>query len=883
MSAEKSAAAALILLLGWAGSLHAASEEFAEDRLEKETLISDARDAIQVQVSADGDVYVIERMGALRRYSVRDRVTRSLGTVPTTVIAEGGLVGFALTADFAQSRQLYLLYSRATGVTSKQPVMRLARTTLVDDRLDPASERVLLEYPLDVSHCGGGMQLDAAGDLWWCTGDNTNPGTAPVTDQRPGKEQADALRTSANSQDLRGKILRIHPQGDGTYTIPRGNLFADAQEGRPEIYVMGCRNPYRLTVDQPSGALYWGEVGSNTEERFGSGGFDEINRTTTPGFFGWPMFVGPNTAYVRYDHGANKLGAAYVADAPLNDSRNNTGLQQLPPARPAWIWYPSEDSREFPELGNGGRAAMVGPLYRFDPALASPIKLPEIFDGKLFIYDWCRSWVKTVSVKADGGVGGIRPFLGHLLLRRPIDLKLGPDGALYLIEFGEQWGGNRDGQVSRIVYRRGNRMPVARITADALAGPAPFALRLSGATSRDPDGDELHYRWSVSDGSAGFDSREVQWTITEPGMYQATLTVSDPTGLKHSTSVRIAVGNSVPQVKLVQPRHGGFFDWGEQVPYGIEVLDAEDGTGISPTRVQARWIHQDQPASARAGNEIGSDGGAGLMRKSDCLSCHTLGAPSVGPAFRQIAERYRGDGAARERLAAKIISGGLGVWGQVPMLPHPQHTPEQTAAMVDYILALPPSGGQALPAGLTGSFTAPGKPGKDAGGRLVLTASYTDAGAGAIPPLTGEAVAVLHARRTRAALFDAGHAVTIAEVSTLRRARRICVQLGVGSHLVFQAVDLAGIARIRCEVSASTDHGGVLELHADSPTGPLIGRSDIPVTGQWDNWQTVSLPVSDPGGVHDLYVVGAASAGGERKRFNLDVLEFERAPPTNAP
>jgi len=280
---------------------------------------------------------------------------------------------------------------------------------MTDGHLDTASEHVLLEYPVDGSHCGGGMQIDAAGDLWWCTGDNTSPLTSPATDQRPGHEAADALRTAANSQDLRGKVLRIHPQGDGSYTIPAGNLFSDAKDGRPEIYVMGCRNPYRLFVDAPSRTLYWGEVGSNTEERFGSGGFDEINRTTTPGFFGWPLFIGPNTPYRHYDFAANQLGEAYVADAPRNDSRNNTGLKQLPPARPAWIWYPSEDSREFPELGNGGRAAMVGPLYHFDPASASPTRLPEIFDGRLFIYDWCRNWIKTVTVGSDGRPGAITP------------------------------------------------------------------------------------------------------------------------------------------------------------------------------------------------------------------------------------------------------------------------------------------------------------------------------------------------------------------------------------------------------------------------------------------------------------------------------------------
>jgi len=102
-----------------------AGEAFDESRLEKEVLIADARDAIQLQVSAEGDVYVIERAGTLRRYSVRDQVTRTLGKVPSEIIAEGGLIGLALAPDFTSSHQLYLLYS----LTSKRPLMRLARSS----------------------------------------------------------------------------------------------------------------------------------------------------------------------------------------------------------------------------------------------------------------------------------------------------------------------------------------------------------------------------------------------------------------------------------------------------------------------------------------------------------------------------------------------------------------------------------------------------------------------------------------------------------------------------------------------------------------------------------------------------------------------------------
>ena len=845
-----------------------AVEGYVPERLELEPLVTDASDAVQLQVAADGEVYFIERMGPLRRWSPRTRTTTTLGRVPTDVFAEAGACGLALAPDFATSRQLYLIYSRNKPAQH----MRLSRFTLSDDKLDLASEKVVLEHPIDASHCGGGVQIDARGDLWWCNGDSTHFHITPSTDQRAGREHYDALRTSANSQDLRGKVIRIHLEAGGTYSIPQGNLFRDPAQGRLEIYAMGGRNPYRLFFDVPSGALYWGEVGSNTEERFGTGGYDEINRTTTPGFFGWPLFIGPNAAYRHYDHQADKIGDPYDPTAPRNHSRNNTGVKELPPARPAWIWYGSEDSKEFPLLGSGGRAAMVGPLYRYDATLKSAVKLPPVFDGRLFIFDWCRNWIRAVQVGADGSVGDIMPVLGTTLLRRPIDLKTGPEGALYLLEYGESGQGRRDGRLSRIVYRRGNREPVAAITSAALAGAVPFTTRLSGVTSRDPDGDVVTYRWTFSDGSPAQDGCDITWTGSIIGSHLATLTVSDPTGSNHVANVRLTVGNSVPAVRFVRPRHG-FFDWNEQLPYEIAVTDAEDGS-VSSSAVQVRWRFLDRASDLVGGDEIGSDGAAGLMRRSDCLSCHTLGSPSVGPAFRQIAERYRGDGSARATLAAKIISGGAGVWGQVAMAPHPQHTQEQAEAMAAWILALQPAGGRLLEGGGSGSLVAPGIPERKAGGRLVLNASYTDGGANGQPAQTGSAQVILHARRTRAVLFDDSHQVSVMEVATLRRSRRVCAQLGIGSHLRFTQVDLAGIAQVACEVSASVEHGGVLELRADRPDGALIGRVVIPVTGQWDEWRTVTLPVKDPGGVHDLYVVGGRHDGGAQQRFNLDVLEF---------
>lgn len=877
---------ALAALVGTAPGPRLAAAEpepFDPGRLEREVLVTGLRDCVQFQFLPDGGILLIERAGAVKLFTPATKTVLTIGEIPVALIAESHLTGILPDPAFAANGWVYLYFS------PKVPgnVMHLSRFTIRDGALDLGSEKILLTIPfMPLGHTGGGMQFDAAGNLWLSIGDNAAANVTPETDERPGRENYNALGTAANTQDLRGKIIRITPRPDGTYTVPPGNLFADPAQGRPEIYIMGCRNPYRFHFDSPGGTLYWGEVGSNTEERFGTGGYDEISRSRGPANSGWPLFIGPDTPYRRYDHATNTLGDLYSAERPVNESRLNTGLRELPKPLPALIWYGSEDSKEFPELGNGGRSAMVGFLYRHDSALDSPVKLPAHFDGRLFIYDWCRNWIKAVTLDAQGGVAGIAPFAGDMILRRPIDIKAGPDGAAYLLEFGDKWAGNTDGVLSRIVYRRGNRPPVAVATAEATAGRAPLTVRFSAARSSDPDGDALAYHWSFGDGAATATGREASWTYREKGLRQATLLVTDAAGLSHTATVAVAVGNAPPAVRITAPAHGSFFDWGQTVPFALEVEDAEDGATAAGTipaaDVRVRWTYRDQPAaSLGAVPQIGFEGGAGLMRKSDCLSCHQLATPSVGPSFLAVADRYRGDATAAARIADKILKGGAGAWGEIPMPPHPQHSAADVAAMAEYILTRrPPDTGEPV-AGLRGELAAKdslsSRSRKGAGGRHVLTASYRDRGAAGVPPLTTEARAVLHARRTRAALFDAGVGVTTMEVATLRRDRRICTQLGAGSHLVFREVNLASIARIACEVSAGAGHGGALEFRADSPTGKLVGRVAVPETGQWDVWKTVSAPVADPGGVRDLYVVVASDPGGKGKKINLDVIEFVAA------
>ena len=78
-----------------------------------------------------------------------------------------------------------------------------------------------------------------------------------------------------------------------------------------------------------------------------------------------------------------------------------------------------------------------------------------------------------------------------------------------------------------------------------------------------------------------------------------------------------------------------------------------------------------------------------LTEKYMCLSCHKVDETLTGPAYKDVAKKYTGaDGGAIAKLAKKIIDGGAGVWGEIPMSPHPNVSNEDAKAMVEYILLL---------------------------------------------------------------------------------------------------------------------------------------------------------------------------------------------------
>ncbi|PXY24440.1 ThuA domain-containing protein [Prauserella flavalba] len=544
-----------------------------------------------------------------------EATTTVAATIPVYNHDEDGLQGIAVDPDFENNSWVYLYYAppldtppgdapengTAADFEPFQGYNQLSRYKLTPEgTLDPASEQRILQVPADrgiCCHAGGEIDFDADGNLLLSTGDDSNPfasdGYTPIDERADRNPVFDAQRTSANTNDLRGKILRIKVGEDGSYTVPEGNLFAPGTEGtKPEIYAMGFRNPFRFAVDKETGWIHLGDYGpdaGSANPGRGPGGTVEFNLIKEPGNYGWPYCVGDNQPFVDYDFATGTSGEPFDCAAPKNESPHNTGLVDLPPVQPAWIPY---DGGSVPEFGTGGESPMGGPTYHFDPELDVVTKFPEFYDGKNFAYEWDRGWIKTIEVGDSGERGAIEPFFDSMTLTRPMNIEFGPDGSLYVLDYGSGYfGGAADSAVYRIDYTKGNRTPQVNLTSDRTSGQAPLEVSFDPAGTSDPDGGELTYAWDF-DGDGSTDSTEagpVTHTYTEPGQYTAHLAVTDETGLTGAASVVVTVGNTAPTVTLEAPVNGGVFGFGDTVPFKVTVTDPEDGP-VDCSRVTVEYI-----------------------------------------------------------------------------------------------------------------------------------------------------------------------------------------------------------------------------------------------------------------------------------------------------
>ncbi len=611
-----------------------------DSAFDKVTIDRTPGEPIDLAVLPDNRVLHTTRSGEVRLHDPKTRLTTLAAQVPVYLHDEEGLQSVAVDPDFEENHWVYLYYSPLLDTPSDDPItpginegdapttgtpedfapfdgyIQLSRFKMMDDEIDLDTEEQIMRVPGSrgiCCHVGGDIVFDDDGNLYLSTGDDSNPfesgGYIPI-DERPDRNPAfDAQRTSLNTNDLRGKVLRITPTDGGGYSIPEGNMFAPGTAlTKPEIYVMGLRNPFRIELDRATGRLFIGDYSPDARSANpdrGPAGTGRWMAVEEPANYGWPICISSTQGYIDYDFATETSGEPFDCSNPTNTSVHNTGLTELPPITDAEIEYQFGNSPEFPELGRGGIGPMGGPVYDGEATIKRgptqgrpPVAWPAAFAGKPLLGEWTRDWIKMITLSDDGDeVTAIDDVLDGLVFDNPMDMEFGPDGALYVLEYGDGYfAQNPDAQLSRFDYigtgPSANHSPEPVVEADVVTGDSPLTVQFDGSGTTDADGDRLRYAWDFdSDGT--IDSREMSPTHTyaTDGRYRATLVVTDSGGRNRgktaSAYVNIAVGGQAPEVSFVTPTDGDTFEFGDTVAFEVQV---DDDQPVDCSRVQVTYV-----------------------------------------------------------------------------------------------------------------------------------------------------------------------------------------------------------------------------------------------------------------------------------------------------
>ena len=853
------------------------------DRFSKVSLIggSEFMEPTEMTILPNNDVLIGQRRGEIMHYSADTKELKQVAFLDVyhksltnpDLNAEEGLMGLQKDPDYARNNWIYVYYAP----TGNESVNRLSRFKFKDGVFDLDSEQKILDVGSQreiCCHTGGSIAFGPGGLLFLSTGDNSTPfdekdvkyvnsGYAPLNDI-PGKQQYDARRSSGNTNDLRGKILRIKVNEDGSYDIPEGNLFpVGTDKTRPEIYTMGHRNPYRISVDPKNGYLYWGDVGPDAREDSlltrGPRGYDEMNQAQQAGNFGWPLFIADNKPYFEYNYETGVSGEIFDPEKPINNSKNNTGLKELPKAMPAYAYYPYVESSDFPQVGTGGRNAMAGPAYYSD-LYNGPNTLPEYYDGKVIIYDWMRGWMKAVSFFEDGSFNKMEPFASDIEINSLIDMEVGPDGTVYLLEYGSGWfSRNDDSGLSYIKYNSGNRPPVIdHMIVDKTSGVLPLRIKAQ-VEAFDREKDEVKYLWDLGDGTTmETTDSSIEYTFDKMGEYKVSVqAIDNKNATATSEMVTVVAGNSRPVVSIdLSGGNSSFFMPGIPINYSVSVDDPDGNEDIDEANifVSADYMEGMDEVNLSLGHKEVSAvvSGKAFTLSMDCKTCHKVNEASIGPSYLQIAEKYKDDTNARNYLQGKIKSGGSGVWGEVTMPAHPNITNAEAGQITSYIQSLVEEVAtkKSLPA--KGTIVPNPTPGANV---FVLTASYTDAGIGEAKPLTG--VEKVYLMGSTVPFSDKTKTDGFTPISF--GGRDLLVIPTKQAWFALENIDLKGIKTAYIAIGGQElpKSGLDFEMRLNAPDGKLLGKGSMPkaTAGQSSGMVSIQLSSASDIKAEEVYFV----------------------------
>jgi glucose/arabinose dehydrogenase len=326
--------------------------------------------------------------------------------------------------------------------------------------------------------------------------------------------------TGGNAQKLTnpfGKILRINRDG----TIPTDNPFLAQTSGVSRaIWALGLRNPFTTAFQRSTGRFFINDVGASD--------FEEINEGFAGANFGWPL-----------------------AEGPSDD----------PAFRDPFHFYATIN----------GACAITGGAFYESPVLA----FPSGYYGDYFYADYCAGWIRRIDLDTRT----VTSFASGIA--SPVDLKVGPDGALYYLT-------RQDGRVGRISYTTSQPPEIGLQPADQMVAIGQSATFTVGASGSAP----LSYQWrrngNAIAGATGASYTRTNIQLTDNGAL-FTVRVSNAWGAEMSEAAQLTVTqNTVPTAKITQPISGTTYAGGQVINYAGTGNDAEDG--VLPASAFTWWI-----------------------------------------------------------------------------------------------------------------------------------------------------------------------------------------------------------------------------------------------------------------------------------------------------
>ncbi|MGA0559985.1 PQQ-dependent sugar dehydrogenase [Larkinella sp. VNQ87] len=246
---------------------------------------------VELTHAGDGTnrLFVIEQEGRIRVFenNASTKTAETYLDIANKVASGGemGLLGLAFHPDFKQNGYFFVNYTKNNP---RETVIARFKADPTANRVDPATETVLLKFEQPyANHNGGKIAFGPDGFLYIATGDGGSGG--------------DPQNNSQNLKSYLGKMLRIdvNKTDKGNYGIPADNPFASNADAMPEIYAYGLRNPWRFSFDAETGLLWAGDVGQNSLE--------EIDIIKKGGNYGWRLKEGQECYNPRNDCNRGQL------------------------------------------------------------------------------------------------------------------------------------------------------------------------------------------------------------------------------------------------------------------------------------------------------------------------------------------------------------------------------------------------------------------------------------------------------------------------------------------------------------------------------------------------------------------------------------------------